>query len=212
METEKTQILVVTNDRWSRDSYVVFEGDKIIGGCIPDEWVSETFSNLEMEADDNGDELYKTREQVADDMESDFFTENSDVDEFWSEYGILRAGNNYYTYRDDGTCEPIDEDDALDIIHGHEKRINEWNCEQSNIANAEIVTPRQAGVIDRFGIDDAEKNEMADDVTVLRKFNGCLYVYEAQIGEPAQWRLLQNSPHMPTGTLPRPKQNQEVGK
>jgi hypothetical protein len=115
-KNEKTPVLVVTSDKWSRDSYVVFDDDTIIGGCIPDEWVSETLTNLEIEASDNGDDFDMTREQVASEMEDDFFSDNSDVDEFWPEYHVLRTGNDYYKYDNDGMCKHIDEDDALELM------------------------------------------------------------------------------------------------
>jgi hypothetical protein len=199
MKTEKTPILVVTSDKWSCDSYVVFEDDTIIGGCIPDEWVSEKYT----EASEFDDEI--TIEQIAEGMEDDFLSENSDVDEFWPEHHILRTGDDYYTYDDDGMCDHIDEDDALELMPDvREKRIQKWRDEQQKIANAEIVTPRTENVMEFFGAGDDEKNELADDKTVLRKYNRCLYVYEAQLGEPAQWRLLQNGPHLGTGTLRRP--------
>jgi len=205
MKNEKTPILVVTSDKWSRDSYVVFEDDKTIGGCIPDEWVYEEFNELEIDAAENGVENDITIKQIASDMEDDFFADNTTVDEFWPEYHILRTGDDYYTYDDDGMCEPIDEDDALELMADvREKRIQEWRDEQQKIANAEIVTPRAENVMEFFGADDEEKNELADDKNVLRKYNNSLYVYEAQLGEPAQWRLLQNQPHLGTGTLKRP--------
>jgi hypothetical protein len=199
MKNEKTPILVVTSDKWSRDSYVVFEDDEIINGCIPGEWIEEVYQD----ASEFDDEI--TREQIASGMEDDFFADNTDVDEFWPEYRILRTGDDYYTYTDDGMCSPIDEDDALEIMPAvREKRIQEWRDEQQKIANAEIVTPRTENVMEFFGAGDDEKNELADDKTVLRKYNNSLYVYEAQLGEPAQWRLLQNQPHLGTGTLKRP--------
>lgn len=200
MKEQKTPILIVTSDRWSRDSYVVFEGDQIIGWCVPDEWVNSAYD----EASENDNEV--TREQVEEEMEEEFFSENTDVDECWTEHGICRAGEQYYRYHEDGTGHWIDEDDALEIMQDvKQQRIQQWQDEQKQIESAEIVTPRQAVVMERFGIDAAEQNEIADDTTLLRKYNGRLYVYEGQLGEPAQWRLLQAQPHMPTGTLRRPE-------
>lgn len=97
-QSAKNPILVVTSDKWSRDSYVVFEGEQVIGSCIPDEWVGEKYD----EAREHDDEI--TREQVASEMEDDFFAENTDVDECWPEHHILRAGRDYYIYTDDGMC------------------------------------------------------------------------------------------------------------
>jgi hypothetical protein len=130
-KNEKTPILVVTSDKWSRDSYVVFEDDEIIGGCIPDEWVGKAYSELlenysqgELASNTPDDDAMPTREQIAAGMEADFFSENSDVDEFWPEHHILRTGSDYYKYDDDGMCEHIDEDDALELMADvHEKRI-----------------------------------------------------------------------------------------
>lgn len=208
MKNEKTPILVVTSDTWSQDSYVVFDDDKIIGEAIPDEWVDEAYQEAKREADEfgeDGDADKISRDEIASNMEDDFLSDNTSVDEFWPEHHVLRAGDYYYTYTDDGMCSPIDEDDALEIMTDvREKRIQEWRDEQQKIANAEIVTPRAENVMEFFGADDDEKNELADDKTVLRKYNNNLYVYEAQLGEPVQWRLLQNQPHLGTGTLKRP--------
>ena len=203
--TPKIPVLLVDNDKWSRDSYVVFEDDQIIGGCIPSEWVDEKFDAICDEAREMDEPVEITREQVASEMDADFFAENSDIDEYWPQYHILRAGDNYYRYTEDGMAHFISEDEALEAMPSvQEQRIQEWQNEQNQISSSEIITPRQAGVMNHFGVDEAEQNELADDTTVLRKYNGRLYVYEAQLGDPAQWRLLQTAPHMPTGTLPRP--------
>jgi hypothetical protein len=213
MKTDKTPILVITSDNWSQQEYIVFDDDEIIGDCIPNEWVDEVYNELlenysqgELASNTPDDDSMPNREQVADGMEEDFFSENTDVDEYWPEYGVLRAGDNYYTYTNDGWCSPIDEDDALEILTAvRDQRISEWRDEQHHIANSQIVTPRSENVMEFFGIDETERAELADDTTVLRKYNRSLYVYESQLGEPCQWRLLQNTPHMGTGTLRRPR-------
>lgn len=82
--------------------------------------------------------------------------------------------------------------------------VDAFKIQQAEIANSEIITPRQAGVMDKFGIDGDELNELADDTTLLRKWNGKLMVFESQIGEPAQWRLFQPRPHMSKGCLSHP--------
>lgn len=195
----KTPILLVTSDRWSQDAYVVFDDDQIIGNLIPDEWIGDAYWDaLENDPD-------ATRESVAADMEADFWAENSDIDEAWEEHGICRVGDQYFRYRDDGTGRWIDEDEALeDMPEVRERLIAAWRAEQMDIATSEAVTPRQANVMDRFGADAQEMAELADDTSLLRRHRGRLYVYEGQLGEPPQWRILQPSPHMPTGTLRRP--------
>ena len=110
MKTAKTPILVVTSENWSRDSYVVFDDDVIIGWCIPDEWVLRS-----LQAAQDEDDII-TREAVESGMEDDFFADNTDVDEYWPEHNILKAGDYYYKYSDDGMCTIIDDDDALAII------------------------------------------------------------------------------------------------
>jgi len=106
----KTPIILVTSDRWSKDIYVVFDDEQILGYCIPDEWINSRFNNV-CEYDDK-----ITREQVASEMEDDFRNENTDVDEFWPQYNILRAGSDYYRYTDDGMCSEIDEDEAPELM------------------------------------------------------------------------------------------------
>lgn len=198
----KIPVLLVDNDKWSRESYVVFENDPNV---IPEDWIDNAYDDARTQAEDEGEEFTATREQITSKMRADFYSENSDIDEYWPQYHILRAGDNYYRYDEDGRADHITEAEALEAMPAlHEQRIQEWRNEQNQIASSETITPRQAGVMNHFGADEAEQNELADDTTVLRKYGGRLYVYEAQLGEPAQWRLLQNAPHMPTGTLPRP--------
>lgn len=91
----KTPILVVTSENWSREGYVVFDDDQIIGGCIPSEWVNQA-----VEDSDDDD----TRADIEVKMTDDFFRENSKIDRFWSDRHILRTGGDYYSYDDDGMC------------------------------------------------------------------------------------------------------------
>jgi transposase-like protein/DNA-binding transcriptional regulator YiaG len=60
----------------------------------------------------------------------------------------------------------ITEDEALEAMPVvNEQRIQAWQTEQNQIASSEIVTPRQAEVMNHFGADEAEQNELADDTT-----------------------------------------------
>lgn len=204
MKMKKIPILLVNNDKWSRDTYVVFEDTQILGYCIPDEWITRAYNEATETGMDIADDL--TREQIADEMESNFFSENCSVEKFWPEHQILMADGDYYSYDDDGTVEYLTDTEALEIMPAvHAARVTEWQQEQAQIEGSEIVTPRQAGLTDHFGIDPTEQAELADDKKILRNFHGRLYVFEGQLGEPAQWRLFLSSPHGPTGTLPRPE-------
>ena len=97
--------IIVTSDRWSREPYVVFENDKIIGGAIPDDWINDEYLNQ--------DETDLTRDEIAENMESEFFAENDTVDEFWPEHGICRAGDDYYRYGADGMAKWIGNYDSI---------------------------------------------------------------------------------------------------
>ena len=97
--------IIVTYDRWSREPYVVFENDKIIGGAIPDDWINDEYLNQ--------DETDLTRDEIAENMESEFFAENDTVDEFWPEYKICRAGDDYYRYGTDGMAKWIGNYDSI---------------------------------------------------------------------------------------------------
>ena len=90
-------ILIVTSDKWARDTYIVFEDDPIAGFCIPDDWIDDRMYALECDG-----ETEITREQLVAEMEKEFFADNSDVDEFWPEYNICRSGDDYYRYDDNG--------------------------------------------------------------------------------------------------------------
>lgn len=105
----KTPILLVTSDEWSRDPYVVFEGDKIIGEFIPAEWIDNKY----YEAIGCGEQI--SRKQIEQSMYDDFFSENSDIDEFWADCQILRVGDEYYKYYNDGTVTSIDSDNNEEI-------------------------------------------------------------------------------------------------
>ena len=79
----KKPILVIDSDEWSRFPAVFFYDDNVNDFICP-EWVD--------------DEV--TREE----LENRFFSENSAVSEFWPALHILRAGQNFYRYNEDGTC------------------------------------------------------------------------------------------------------------
>ena len=80
--------------------------------------------------------------------------------------------------------------------------------EQNKIANSEQITPTEAierGLIsekyrETFGIDDIERAELMNEKS-LRLWNNQIMIFEGQLGEPAQWRLLQPRPHMAAGCL-----------
>lgn len=84
----------------------------------------------------------------------------------------------------------------------------QFNAEQSEIENSEKLTPLEAierGLIserfrDTFGIDENERAELMNEKS-LRLWNNQIMIFEAQIGEPGQWRLLQPRPHMAMGCL-----------
>ena len=97
--------IIVTSDRWSREPYVVFENDEIIGGAIPDDWINDKYLNQ--------DETSFTRDEIAGNMESEFISENDAVDEFWPVHGICRSGDDFYRYGADGMCKWIGNYDSI---------------------------------------------------------------------------------------------------
>lgn len=112
-------ILVITSDRWHRDTVVVFDDDHL-DYFILDDWVDQEF-----EAAQDRDETV-TREEVYESMEEEFLSENSTVNEFWPELGILRCeGDEYYSYdydRDSEGCELLGRFDSLEECQAHNKK------------------------------------------------------------------------------------------
>ena len=104
-KSELKPTIIVTSDRWSREPYVVFENDKIIGGAIPDDWINDKYLNQ--------DETSFTRDEIAGNMESEFISENDAVDEFWPVHGICRSGDDFYRYGADGMCKWIGNYDSI---------------------------------------------------------------------------------------------------
>ena len=97
--------IIVTNERWSRDPYVIFEGENLIGGAIADDWINDRMA----EAGDNVE-----RGDVEEIMIDEFESENDSVDEFWPEQMICRSGDNYYQYDDGGMAKYIGNFDSID--------------------------------------------------------------------------------------------------
>ena len=106
-----TPIIIVTSDRWSREPYVVFEGEEIIGGAIPEDWISDRMQYL-TELGENAD-----RGEVAAEMANNFRADNSRVDDVWPEHMICRSGRDYYRYDSDGMVEWLgDHDNLVDAL------------------------------------------------------------------------------------------------
>lgn len=99
----KTPMLVVDSDAWSRYPAVFFYDDNVNDFICP-EWVDEEYDRVMEGAANTGEFEEVTKEDIATDMENRFFSENSEVSEFWPELHILRAGQNFYRYNEDGTC------------------------------------------------------------------------------------------------------------
>lgn len=203
MATNRKPILIIDNSRWAQSPAVVFEDDPIIGYHIPLDWIEGAYNRAIDEADED-ETANITREGIAADLEVDFLNENSEIDAYWPQYGVCQTtGDCFYRYMDNGEAIHISFERAMELMPDvADQYLKAWEAEQAAIASSEVITPRNAGIINHFGIDPDEQDKLADDETILRRYNGKLFVFEAQLDEPAQWRLLQPRPHMPTGTLP----------
>jgi len=107
-ETKKIPTIIVTSDRWSRDPFVVFEGDELIGYAITTDRVNVAL----FKAQESDEEI--TREQIEASMVDDFNSENDSVDEFWPEHMICRADDDYYKYDADGRAKWIGNLDSIE--------------------------------------------------------------------------------------------------
>lgn len=96
METVKKPVRVVTDERWSRDTYVMFEGEEVIGTAIREESITEAYNSTEDES--------VTREDIAEQLVAEFEHDNPVVGADWPEYGICYAGRYYYRYTEDGVA------------------------------------------------------------------------------------------------------------
>jgi len=106
---KRTPILVVTNDKWSRDTYVVFNDDEIIDNLIPSDWIDSRIEKFESE-------YPVDRDEIAQGMEEEFFDENDTVDNFWPEKQILQAGTSFYSYTEIGEAKYLGDYDSVDEI------------------------------------------------------------------------------------------------
>jgi len=88
----KTPVILVDNDIWSMEAYVMFDDDNI-EEMIPSECIEDAYL-------DDGNGL--TREEILAEMVDEFQSENSTVDEFWPEKMVLRTDNKFYRYSEDG--------------------------------------------------------------------------------------------------------------
>jgi hypothetical protein len=104
---KRAPILVITNDKWSQDTYVVFDDDEIIDNLIPADWID---AKLE-ETDFAGD-----RDEIAQSMYDDFFNENDTVDNFWPEKQICQSGISFYQYDADGRATYLGDYESIDEI------------------------------------------------------------------------------------------------
>jgi hypothetical protein len=113
------------------------------------------------------------------------------------------VGRKYRTVRFDGVGRP--RIFQLNIPHEELPR-SRFEAEQKIIAATTPYTPQQMidlgkidhGYADTYGIDEAERIQLLNQPS-LREWNGRIYTYETQLGEPIQWRLLQPAPHMALG-------------
>ena len=94
METTNKPVRVVNNERWSRDTYVMFDGEDVIGVAIQEESITEAYNSTEEES--------VTREDIADQLVAEFERDNPAVEAFWPEYGICYADDYYYRYSSNG--------------------------------------------------------------------------------------------------------------
>jgi len=99
--TTQTPTIIVTSERWSRNPYVVFEGDELIGAAIATDWIETALEEV------LGWDSDVTREQVEEEIIAEFVSENDSVDEFSAEHNICRAGDYYYKYDSDGMAKWI---------------------------------------------------------------------------------------------------------
>lgn len=106
-------ILVLTDDRWSREATVIFDTDSI-EEILPKDWI---YQRLDNEHDlGNLDSTYSDIETLLID---EMFEENSEVEKIWEDIKILRTEEgHYFRYGSGGWCEYISEEEALELIEG----------------------------------------------------------------------------------------------
>ena len=97
----RTPRLILTSDKWSNITVVVFDDDLDID-CIPDDWVYDRIQ----QAEDEGREL--TKEDAIAELIDELHEDNDAVDEYWIDDKVCRCGDDYYKYYDDCTARPID--------------------------------------------------------------------------------------------------------
>lgn len=96
METVKRPVRVVNEERWSYVTYVMFEGEAVIGTAIQEESITEAYNSTE--------DVRVTRRDIADQLVAEFEYDNPAVGAYWPEYGICYAGCYYYRYTEDGVA------------------------------------------------------------------------------------------------------------
>lgn len=111
---KKSPILVITNDKWSQDTYVVFDTDEIIDNLIPSDWINRRVEYL-----NDGAEYPVDRDEIAQIMHDEFFDENDAVDNFWSDKNICQSGDSFYAYDDNGMAKYLGDFDSIDEIDNH---------------------------------------------------------------------------------------------
>lgn len=128
MEPEQTKnkipILIVTDEKWSNDIYVVFKNEEILGSIIPNDWIREKHAYVNKYTDVVDEVSYNEIEQ---DMVKDFLADNEEVDGFWPEYNICKSDkdNSYYSYDENGFANYIGNFDNInDVLESLETEKN----------------------------------------------------------------------------------------
>ena len=128
-ETTKIPYLLITDPKWSSDTYVMFSDDDI-KNFIPDEWVQERYQHdrdacIGYEEGSDGEiiELFNesiTLESTKDTMKEEFLSDNTDIDHFWPEYSVLSVKNrdsyDLYKYYESGETRFLGNVDSAEDI------------------------------------------------------------------------------------------------
>ena len=110
----RTPYIVITSENWSRDSFVLFNDENIVGDGFPEEWINDSISAIEDEAREINEEIDVDRQEIVDDMTDRFIRENSEIDEFWTEHMVCRSGDDYWKYYETGEVIYLGEFDSID--------------------------------------------------------------------------------------------------
>jgi hypothetical protein len=76
-------------------------------------------------------------------------------------------------------------------------------AQQAEIANSAQLTPLEAevqGLLSTATFSGSDRDELINEKSI-RLWGGKPYIFEAQFGEPAQWRIFSTSPHSNPGCL-----------